>query len=438
MNKKIPLSLVVAIVLVAMTITFSITMVEAQRLFDQNVSSVQEKSAMYDKLAKLDTTVRDHYYQEIDDKILYDAMAEGYLKGLPDSNNRYYTDAQYKFLQAKMEGRSMGVGIEVVKDAASGYMRVIKVYDGSPAMEMGITKGDYISKIGDASVTSYSAEKVRSTLQGDEGTTVALTVISTEGAATQEWGVNLTRRSFTIPSVESQLIRETAYIRITDFNSRTYSEFYSQYQELVAQGAKALILDVRDNTSTDLTSVCDVLDLLLPSGTLLSGEYKGGELKTLYTSDDRATGLSVVVLTNENTAFGAELFAADLQGYGKAKIVGVKTAGQGTIQELYPQQDGSALQLTVATMIPGPGNNGNRFDKVGLTPDFEAALTDEQKQNFYNLTVVDDGQIQQAVRVAESLVRGNGDGNTDSSSGNVGDSGVSGEITPETDTSAVQ
>lgn len=428
MNKKVPLSLVIAIVLVAMTITFSITMVEAQRLFDQNVSSVQEKSAMYDKLAKLDTTVRDHYYQEIDDKILYDAMAEGYLKGLPDSNNRYYTDAQYKFLQAKLEGRSMSVGVEVIKDASSGYMRVVKVYDASPAMEMGIVKGDYISKIGDSSVTGYSAERVRTTLQGDEGTTVTLTVISTDGAVTQERDITLTRRSFTIPSVESQLVRQTAYIKLIDFNGRTYNEFYTQYQQLIAEGAKALILDVRDNTSTDLDSVCNVLDLLLPSGTLLSGEYKGGELKTLYTSDDVAANLPIVVLTNETTAFGAELFAADLQGYGAAKLVGVKTAGQGTIQEIYPQQDGSALQITVATMIPGPGNNGNIFDKIGVTPDFEVTLTDEQKQNFYNLTIVDDGQIQQAIRVAESLIRGSGE--------SVSDSAVDSEAQPPEDSSA--
>lgn len=408
MNKKVPLSLVVALILVAMTLTFSVTMVEAQRLFDRNMSSVQQKSVMYDKLAQMDRIARDHYYQEIDDKILYDAIADGYVRGLPDMNNRYYTDAQYQYLQAKKEGRSISIGVEVLKDQASGYMRVVKVYDGSPAMEMGIKKGDYISKIGDAPVTGYSAEKVRSTLQGEEGSTITITVISNDGTTTTDQEITIQRRNFSIPAVESEMVHDIAYMHIYDFNSRTYTEFYAQYQQHVAEGAKALILDVRNNSSTDYDSVCDVLNLLLPSGTLMSGEYKDGEIKTLYTSDDVATSLPMVVLVNENTAFGAELFAMDLQGYEKAKVVGVKTAGQGTLQEIYPQQDGSAIQLTIAKVIPGPGSDKARlYDKIGIVPDFEAALTDDQKQHFYDLTVADDGQIQQAIKIAESLIRGN-------------------------------
>ncbi|MEG2770383.1 MAG: peptidase, partial [Oscillospiraceae bacterium] len=156
MNKKVPVSLVVAVILVAMTVTFSMTMIISQRIFNQNVSSVQEKSAMYDKLAKIDIVARNNFYGQIQDDVLMDTMAAGYVAGLGDKNNKYYTKTQYTDLLSRQAGKLMGLGFDIVKDSSSGYFKIITVYNDSPASEIGMAKSDNLTMIGEVDVRTLS------------------------------------------------------------------------------------------------------------------------------------------------------------------------------------------------------------------------------------------------------------------------------------------
>ena len=146
MNRKISVGMAVSIVILAMTVTFSITMLVAMRLFDSTVSSVKEKESMYNKIAEVDRYVRSNDYYQIDETTLYDRLTAGYLLGTGDKYARYYTASAYTDLMNAQNGTLLGIGVELAVDQ-SGYAKVTKVYDESPAKEAGITVGCYITAV---------------------------------------------------------------------------------------------------------------------------------------------------------------------------------------------------------------------------------------------------------------------------------------------------
>ena len=198
MNKKISVGMMLTIVILAMTVTFSVTMLLAMRLFDSTVSSVKEKESMYNKISELDRYVRSNDYYTIDETRLYDTISSGYLLGTGDRYARYYTAEAYAELLDIQNGVLMGIGVEVAQDQ-TGYAKVLKVYDGSPAQEAGVEKGNYITTIDGADVrTMSSADAIQARLRGEAGTTVNLVWLNSESA---EQTVDLTRSSYITASL---------------------------------------------------------------------------------------------------------------------------------------------------------------------------------------------------------------------------------------------
>ena len=399
MKKKISVSLAIAIAIIAMTVTFSVTMILAMQMFDKTVSDVNEKQVMYNKLAELDKTTRDNYYGTINDQTLYDTLSTGYIAGLGDKYSKYYTAKQVNELNDTASGKLMGIGADMVKDA-SGYFRIVKIYAGSPAETIGLTKDTIVTKLDDTDLKALTLDTVKSMLKGESGTVIHITYLVNN----KEQTVDLQRSVYETPSVEFELTDTVGYIKITTFTTDTAAKLDYAINSLKSQGATALVFDVRNNTGGTLSAAAECIDLLCPAGTIVSGVYKDNETKVLYTSDEKEVDMPMVVLTNGNTAFGAELFATSIRDFGKGKIVGTKTAGRGTVQKMYTMSDGSAVDLTVAVMVPGKSDS---FDGVGITPDYEKALTAEEEQAFYDFTVSSDPQILRASEVAVSLAKGN-------------------------------
>lgn len=399
MNKKIPISLAIAIAIVAMTITFSITMIISMRMFDSTVSSVKEKELMYNKIAEIDKSVRTSYYGDIDDQLLYDTMGAGYLAGLGDRYAKYYTAAQYATYLNQLAGKLMGIGVDVVKDA-TGYARVITVYANSPASEAGIERNSYLTAIDDWDLRTLSIDAIRTLLQGEEGTVSTVKVLAAD--LTTETTVDISRRVYQIPSVSAEQLNNTGYFRITAFNENTPAEFDALLQPMLSAGITGLVLDVRGNSSTDLENTVRVLDVLCGRAALGSAVYKGGDSVSLgYTSNDTSVSLPIVLVVNAGTAGTSELFCVSLRDINGAKLVGVRTAGRGSIQTIVEQTDGSALEFTVARMVPAFSDSS--FDGVGITPDFEIALTAAEEAVAYDLTTADDPQILRALEMLDTM-----------------------------------
>ena len=398
MNRKISVGMAVSIVILAMTVTFSITMLVAMRLFDSTVSSVKEKESMYNKIAEVDRYVRSNDYYPIDETTLYDRLTAGYLLG--DKYARYFSATAYTELMNTQNGTLIGIGVELAVDQ-SGYAKVIKVYDESPAKEAGIQVGNYITAVDGTDVKSMSSvDAIQTRLRGESGTTVNVTWLDSEAA---EHTADLTHSGYSSTTVDYQMVQgNVGYIRIRQFDSTTPSELDYAIRSLSASGAGSLVFDLRDNGGGLLDDAIQCIDLIAPEGTLAFAEDKNGTQTLLGTSTSESRiDLPVVCLVNGSTASAAELFASSLRTLNGARLVGTTTQGKGTIQSS-PQRlsDGSAVVVTVAKLVCG---DGSCFDGTGLTVDVERALSAEEATNFYDYTPQTDPQVQRAVSAAQQL-----------------------------------
>ncbi len=400
MNKKISVGMMLTIVILAITVTFSVTMLLAMRLFDSTVSNVKEKENMYSKIAELDRYVRSNDYYTIDETLLYDTIAAGYLVGTGDRYARYYTAEAYTELLDIQNGVLMGIGVELAQDQ-TGYAKVLKVYDGSPAQEAGITAGNYIISIDGEDVKTFSsADAIQARLRGEAGTTVHIAWLD---STSTEQAVDLTRSGYIATTVDYQMTAgNVGYIKIRQFDATTLSELDYAIRSLRSAGASSLIFDLRDNAGGLLDAALNCIDLVCPEGVMAWAEAKDGTREALGSSSgDSVVELPMVCLVNGNTASAAELFASCLRDMSGARLVGTTTYGKGTIQSS-PQRlsDGSAVVVTVAKLI---ASNGESFDTTGLTVDVERPLTSDEQVAFYDFTLETDPQILRAVNTAQTL-----------------------------------
>ena len=400
MNRKISVGMAVSIVILAMTVTFSITMLVAMRLFDSTVSSVKEKESMYNKIAEVDRYVRSNDYYQIDETTLYDRLTAGYLLGTGDKYARYYTASAYTELMNAQNGTLMGIGVELAVDQ-SGYAKVTKVYDDSPAKEAGMEAGDYITAIDGTDVKSLSnVDAIQTRLRGESGTTVNVTWLDSEAT---EHSVDLTHSGYTTTTVDFQMLQDNVgYIKIRQFDASTPSELDYAIRSLSASNALSLVFDLRDNGGGLLDDAISCIDLVAPEGTLAYAEDKNGSRTVLGSSTgESVVTLPIVCLVNGNTASAAELFASSLRTLNGARLVGTTTMGKGTIQSS-PQRlsDGSAVVITVAKLVCGDGSS---FDGTGLSVDVDRPLSADEQAAYYDYTVETDPQIQRAVSTAQQM-----------------------------------
>lgn len=402
MNKKITVNLAVSIAIIAMTVTFVITMLVSMRMFDNSVNSVRAKEVMYNKVAEIDKSLRDNYYGEINNNTLNDMLSAGYLAGINDKNAVYYTAKQYTELQGVLSGQVIGIGADTVKDA-SGYARIIRVYKDSPAAGAGLEKNWFITHIGEVDVKTLSQSQITAQLRGEEGTNLTLTVTNLFG---EEQTITVQRRQYEMTTVEYTVPENQVigYLKINTFNSNTAQEVKSAIEEMqkAERPVQALVIDLRNNTGASLDDAMSVIDVLCPVGPIASQQNKDGSVKVLTTSDNQSVELPMVMLVNNNTAYGAELLASSIRNFDKGRIVGVQTAGKGTIQcTPVALSDGSAIVYTIGLLLD---KNSETFDGVGLSPDVEIALLPDEETNFYTLTIQSDSQIVKAFATAETLL----------------------------------
>ena len=204
MSKKISLGVTITIALIAMAVTFSLTMVVSMNMFNSTVSSVKSKERQYNKLAEIARFVRSNEYFAINEDTLNDTLAAGYMLCINDKYARYYTASAYTDLLNAQSGKLMGIGVELAIDQ-SGYAKVIKVYDESPAKAAGLQRGDYITTIDGADIKSLgSVEAVQNKLRGESGTSVNVGWLDSENA---QHTADLPHSGFTANSVDSALVQ---------------------------------------------------------------------------------------------------------------------------------------------------------------------------------------------------------------------------------------
>lgn len=395
MSKKVSLGVAATVTLIAMAVTFSMTMTVSMNMFNNTVSSVKNKERMYNKLSEVDRYVRANEYFDINDDTLNDTIASGYMLGISDRYARYYSAKAYSERVGLANGRLMGIGVAVVKDPSSGYARIIRVYDNTPATNVGLEVGGFITAIGDTSTRSMSdTAAMTSALLGEEGSTVNIKYLT---PLREEQSFEITHANYTTPSISTVRLMDNGvgYLRIDSFTSGTAVEFRNAVNSLTNQGATSLIFDLRDNSGENLNAALVATDYCVPSGLIAQSQDKGGNVTDLRMSDENEITLPMVCLVNGSTASGAELFANALRKMAGATIVGSITAGKGVLlSDPQSLSDGSAVVITVGILLDNEGKNWNG---TGLTPDVDASLTNDEQSSYYDFTVDNDPQITKAI-----------------------------------------
>lgn len=395
MSKKVSLGVAATVTLIAMAVTFSMTMTVSMNMFNNTVSSVKNKERMYNKLSEVDRYVRANEYFDINDDTLNDTIASGYMLGISDRYARYYSAKAYSERVGLANGRLMGIGAAVVKDPSSGYARIIRVYDNTPATNVGLEVGGFITAIGDTSTRSMSdTAAMTSALLGEEGSTVNIKYLT---PLREEQSFEITHANYTTPSISTVRLMDNGvgYLRIDSFTSGTAVEFRNAVNSLTNQGATSLIFDLRDNSGENLNAALVATDYCVPSGLIAQSQDKGGNVTDLRMSDENEITLPMVCLVNGSTASGAELFANALRKVAGATIVGSTTAGKGVLlSDPQSLSDGSAVVITVGILLDNEGKNWNG---TGLTPDVDASLTNDEQSSYYDFTVDNDPQIAKAI-----------------------------------------
>lgn len=395
MSKKVSLGVAATVTLIAMAVTFSMTMTVSMNMFNNTVSSVKNKERMYNKLSEVDRYVRANEYFDINDDTLNDTIASGYMLGISDRYARYYSAKAYSERVGLANGRLMGIGVSVVKDPSSGYARIIRVYDNTPATNVGLEVGGFITAIGDTSTRSMSdTATMTSALLGEEGSTVNIKYLA---PLREEQSFEIIHANYTTPSISTVRLMDNGvgYLRIDSFTSGTAVEFRNAVNSLTNQGATSLIFDLRDNSGENLNAALVATDYCVPSGLIAQSQDKGGNVTDLRMSDENEITLPMVCLVNGSTASGAELFANALRKMAGATIVGSTTAGKGVLlSDPQSLSDGSAVVITVGILLDNEGKNWNG---TGLTPDVDASLTNDEQSSYYDFTVDNDPQITKAI-----------------------------------------
>lgn len=395
MSKKVSLGVAATVTLIAMAVTFSMTMTVSMNMFNNTVSSVKNKERMYNKLSEVDRYVRANEYFDINDDTLNDTITSGYMLGISDRYARYYSAKAYSERVGLANGRLMGIGAAVVKDPSSGYARIIRVYDNTPATNVGLEVGGFITAIGDTSTRSMSdTAAMTSALLGEEGSTVNIKYLT---PLREEQSFEIAHANYTTPSISTVRLMDNGvgYLRIDSFTSGTAVEFRNAVNSLTNQGATSLIFDLRDNSGENLNAALVATDYCVPSGLIAQSQDKGGNVTDLRMSDENEITLPMVCLVNGSTASGAELFANALRKMAGATIVGSTTAGKGVLlSDPQSLSDGSAVVITVGILLDNEGKNWNG---TGLTPDVDASLTNDEQSSYYDFTVDNDPQITKAI-----------------------------------------
>lgn len=350
--------------------------------------------AVQEKLREIDRIAAAHYVGDLDENTVADYAAVGYVAGLDDQWSSYIPADQYEQYRMNSEGQGCGIGVSVISTEDS--IRVSLVYDDSPAADAGIQKGDYITGAEGLTVAADGADAVIDAIQGEEGTEVTVSVQKDGTGETQE--LTMQRAVVTQKMAWGQMLDgNIGYIRIENFHVGSAGQFSQTLEALIEDGAQSLVIDVRHNGGGRVKEMSEALDPLLPEGTIMALRTKDGD-ETVYSSDADMIDLPIAVLIDDQSISAAEFFAAALQEYDRATLVGTHTTGKGRAQQTFELSDGSAVNLSVEEYFTP---NGNSLADVGIAPDVEVELSEEQQAGFYFLAPEDDPQLQKAVEIVK-------------------------------------
>lgn len=375
-----------------------------QKLQVNNINN--EAEAHLQEMEMLKELIDENFLFDYEEKDLYDGSLKGMFANLGDPYTQYYTKEEFSKLMESIDGRYKGIGV-LVQASKEGLIKIVQVFDDSPAKEAGMKAGDYITKVEGKEFSADQMEEAVALMKGDEDTTVNITIkrITDDKPEGEDIDLKVDRRDVRVDTVDESIKevdgKKIGYIHIKSFDDVTKEDFDKSYKKLKDGGIEGLVLDLRNNPGGSLDVCLDIADKFLDEGTIVTTKDKKGNVVT-EESDAEKDDIPMTVLVNENSASASEILSGALKDRKRAKVIGKKTFGKGIVQKLFPLNDGSGAKITISEYHTP---SGAKINKVGVSPDIEAE-NDNPDLEIKEENLDKDSQYQKAL---EELLKEMGD-----------------------------
>jgi len=323
----------------------------------------------------------------------------GAIQGLLDSGGdkyaAYFDKKHYEYFNEETMGAFGGIGVVLGEKDGKAY--IVEVYDGTPAKKAGIKSGDIFHTIDGVTRTKWTSDEVVKRVRGEEGTKVTIVMERPGKDARADSALKtftLTRAKIVYPNIKSELIGKVGYIRLGQFNAKSSDDVKAAIESLTKKGAKSFVLDLRDNPGGLLDQAVKLSSLFIDNGVIVRVDERGKPEDELKTSGRKITDAPLVVLINGNSASASEITGGALQDYARAKLVGEKSFGKGSVQTIEELPWGGAVKFTTAHYLTPKKRviNGK-----GLTPDVLVKMDAEKQADRKT-----DTQLAKALELARS------------------------------------
>lgn len=375
MKQKNVLILAIVWLLVMVSVVASaVTLLASGKSSERTRWVSREEYEMIERYARLEEVrarLTEGYFQEVSEEALMTGALKGMMASVEDPYTFYYTPDEMQKHQQQSGSAYKGVGL-LIQNNSDGYIEVIRVYAGGPADLAGVQVGDLILRVDGAAVSGSGPQTLNEAvalMKGEDESEVMLTVLR-DGAQHE---LAVVRGEVAVSNVSWQLLENRiGYINIFQFTGDDVTGFEAALEGLQAQDVRGLVIDLRNNPGGILDDVVAIADKMLPEGVIVYTQDREGKREDFY-SDEACIGLPMTVLINDMSASAAEIFAAAMQDYDRATLVGGKSYGKGIVQTLIQfEEDGAGMQYTSSSYFTPSGEN---IHGVGVTPDI---LVDEE------------------------------------------------------------
>ena len=375
------------------------------KIYDVVQSNERNQGAVTDSFVQkakyIEETVKESYTGDIDDEQMEEYMYTGMMASLGDPYSAYYTSEEYEELTTETTGSYEGIGVVMQQDVNTGEVKVVRCYEGAPGEKAGLLPEDVLVEVNGESVSGMELSEVVDKVKSSQDQVAHLTIAREGESEYLEIDVHL--EEVNIPVVQSEMLEDNiGYIALYEFTEQTEPQYMEAFEALKDQGMERLIIDVRNNPGGLLTSVCDILEDILPEGLIVYTEDKNGEREEYTCAGENELDIPLAVLVNGNSASASEIFAGAIQDYSKGTIVGTTTFGKGIVQSLIPFNDGSAIKTTTAKYYTP---SGKCIHGTGIQPDVEVELSEGLEQET-SISHEEDNQLQKAIEVVKGSEAG--------------------------------
>ena len=361
-----------------------------------------EKYRKFSEMYEIFDAANQGYYVEPDESKMIEYATRGLMAGLDDPYSYYYNPEEYAEMWEDDEGNYVGIGVLISANNETQVCTIARVFKNGPAEAAGVQRGDILYKVGeDLYVTATNLQEAVNIMRGEPNTDVDVTFIRNG----EEITYTITRREVAVNQVESTMLDPSiGYIALYEFKGKCEIEFENQLNDLVAQGAKGIIIDLRDNPGGWVDQAAYIADLFMDKGEVCYLKYRDSEEHIPeYQTKDGKIDAKIAILINENSASSSEILTGALRDCAGAVTVGVNSYGKGIIQGVYGVGDsGAGFQMTIAEyFLP----SGNSIHKVGIAPDYEVKLPEDDNGMYDFADTEKDVQLKKAVEVMKEALK---------------------------------